>query len=500
MTTPAPRTIQRRFGFEIEVPVLLTERTNKLNVVKKIPDTGDPHAPPRDEPHTFDLEYDIYDEPSQLIVAEHDDVKVHVDHSAKLNGVFYQENLKTDTGYIRQGLLTQLNNLREKVKGRPDEEALIAALDAKERQPAPIIEFVTAPWDEGSLTEDQVRQKMQTIATLAKTLETMTKQGTERVPLKGIMPEVSEKIFVGASPNSARQQISPMAVTGYIQATYGIKLSKIPELFTETAKAGRQESNEAGQALLDAKRIAGVVWDGWEERYNEFMDKRGRTPVPATGEDEIDALFSGIESAEDRSNRLARAKERERPRLRGFFTLLCNYLVAGRTQFNNPSPLLKNQLGQLFYKSGLNSVVDTFDTDTKDFLKDHASAISSELMSQCGREAGSPLVAGSKQTCQGWLETILMGGPDTFFPEAKNPYSEELKPEDLGPSDKQEKGVIIENRGASRGASGKDTGGQAAAANKQLAPDQWADLAVDIYKMVRQLNGYDAPENESALS
>ena len=254
--------IQRKFGFEVEVPLFLTYTdpaatgtdANKRNDAMEGSDGGvawHPGSP------NFDIK---------------------VDHNIELNPLAAHE-YTNNGGMFPSG--------------------------------ASIVELVSKPWDEFALTEKQVRARAKEMADWAKAKYKVAKNGQTHI-LGGY--------YIGSDMPGA---IKYQSTLGYIQATYGVKLSSIPEAFhqntltnpnipdpkkpTATVHDNLLEANRVAAAVMQEIRIADAGWD---------------TNVPAP----------------------------ESNSLQGFIALIANYLLAGK---GGGVGLAKNMIGQFFYKSDM---------------------------------------------------------------------------------------------------------------------------------------------------
>ncbi len=172
-------TVQRRFGFEIETPILLTQnRIPEGKTEEEIAEVVSPRHP---------------------VVAEETDYAVHVDHNARLG------DLEVGTP-----------------KG-------------------PIVELVTKPMDEFALSEKEVGAKMQKLVDFVKRARNKTKQFTKRRKLRdvGEVTPTAHRVYIGSNnPNAPARQ----GTRGEVQVTYGLRLERIGEAFRMHANANPTES------------------------------------------------------------------------------------------------------------------------------------------------------------------------------------------------------------------------------------------------------------------
>jgi len=201
--------VQRRFGFEIEMPMLFTAKDNFNNV----PAHGFP--PPMGVMPTQNLanvpcdaefetgeETDLYDIPTA-------DAHVNVDHNGSLDKLFNRDlqQYGTDNG------LTQ-----DETNGLKSYSGQLVPHNA------PIVEVVTDPWDEFALSPVQAQAKFQAVVDWANARYNAI-QGNHKVAMGNY--------FIG-SDAAFSGHFQPRQ--GYFHATYGVKLSQVPQLFQQTTQ------------------------------------------------------------------------------------------------------------------------------------------------------------------------------------------------------------------------------------------------------------------------
>jgi hypothetical protein len=399
------RKIHRKFGFEIEVPLLITGK-----------DADDDYIDPK------------YTTGVNLGYISSLHTELHVDHmttpetTAQLNAV-------------RDLLIAKRKNLANFQEG------------------ASILEYRTDAWDETALSETDVRQRMNNLAKEVGNVYKITKNGRVMTPCYG-------KYYLGANQND----VSLGKPMGNIQSTYGVKLSKIPELFTWQAKndPGHVKSKPLINALGAANNIMSEVkaLAGWKPKFNGVIEGQ----------------------------------------LKGFFALLSNYLIAYTDPaLKKTSALGKNQLGQLFYKTDLAELlkqVIAAEPDLEDiFGQEKTIDPSSSLFNVIdivAKETGitdvfevmMTLEDKSTQRYGNYLYKIFARIKDVLFWDLKNPYSAPLGPDLLGSSTDQELGPVLENRSINL-----QIPTTAAKGKQWYKAGEWENLGVKIYNMVKSING-----------
>lgn len=423
--------IQRKFGFEVEVPLFLTYTdpaatgadANKRNDAMEGSDGGvawHPASP------NFDIK---------------------VDHNIELNPLAAHE-YNTNRGMFPSG--------------------------------ASIVELVSKPWDEFALTEKQVRERAKEMADWAKAKYKVAKNGQTHI-LGGY--------YIGSNMPGA---IKYQSTLGYIQATYGVKLSSIPEAFRQTTLTNPNipdpkkptatvhdnllEANRVAAAVMQAIRIADAGWDA-------------NVPAPESNS------------------------------LQGFITLLANYLLAGK---GGGVGLAKNMIGQFFYKSDMGKMALALPQPVKTRLGNHANgsrqALYNELLDETGRDEDEEILPEMDKSVQDWISDVLFGRKDELLDNMKNEYSSEYGPDYLGVGPNVESSVVMENRelqyldpkynkkkkkfdkewesykkknAKSKTHTDKSKLQQALAKMtdpKKYPTDKWGDMFVLVYRMVKQLN------------
>ncbi|MFW5835296.1 MAG: DUF4157 domain-containing protein [Pseudomonadota bacterium] len=339
-----------------------------------------------------------------------------------------------------------------------------------------IIELVTKPLDEFVATETAVRNLATTMAQWTKTAHTSAVAGDNK--LVG-------NYYVGSdSPQRTLQNTQ-----GYFQATYGIKLSKVPEAFKSTAKAaeasGSTDATSIAQLKSAAKAGPAVV-----KALKKTRTSHGRRVQEVVPKHDLEMLA-------------------------GFASLLGNYLIAD-TRIEGAVGLGKNAIGDFFYKSDLGDVANALPTSVSNLLRGDATvldAFTTSVAEAVGRTANDKLAV--NLTVKQWISRVVNGNADIYLKALKNKYSAELNPEPVGRPGKRETGVIMENRepqnldtstakrkrkeqqrekdefysGPKRTKDELLDFLSTMTDPKKYPPDQWEELMVKVYKALRKVNG-----------
>lgn len=417
--------VQRRFGFEIEVPIFYT----------KEPTT---HPGFRQDPGQDKLDQGSFE--------------IHVDHNLELGPL-------KDYAVANQNL----------------------GWDGFPHGPS-IIEIVTKPWDEFALTEQDVLDRAENIENW---VQIVYDQGHDtEAPLGG-------EYYVGSdSPFNTLQ-----STLGYFQTTYGIKLSKTSGLFKQTGEAAnRTDSRERlqfGDQLIKAGKIGKAV----ARSLKGYKVESGFFKAKVSSQVTRDGL-----------NALA-----------GYTTLLANYILA-EAVMRTGIGLAKNNMGDYFYKTDLGSLSAALPAEVIGLLRnnDRVRARYIDLLStKCDRASGDDMIIGNTTiTIDAWVNRVLNGGTDIFLAAFKNPYSNELPSEAIGPVGNREAGVVMENRApenldpATRGRYAEQRREKAAffdgtpkspqdlaafastmADPKKVEISEWKTFMVRFYNLLREING-----------
>ncbi len=380
-----------------------------------------------------------------------------------------------------------------------------------------IVELVTKPpIDESTDSEETVKRRIKQMTDFVASAKLKTNDLTEREKLDAItgvaLPKQKEGyLFVGGS-EKGEQQLE----TGYMQATYAIKIEKVPQLFAQVAKP---ENTFNSVVRAAAKIISDRFSD--QKTFKHFivtLCKKADLLTKAwtlktAGETKEENVY---ESAWD-ENLTAKFKERipkiraELPPLMGYFSLIANYLLLGKYIKKHPeNNLRKNHLGLLFYKSRLSTLRKSLPAFSKWLLSDDDLRFSASdwLLKMSGREeedfddvqqkAFPATNSLTDITVFEWLDGILTGTEDKLFDNSKNAYSDEIAPYNVGKTDEQTIGVVLESRKvAPKGGFKYKAAVDEKDKYKELAPDidqnqrkvtEWADIAVDLWKYLKSIN------------
>jgi hypothetical protein len=346
---------------------------------------------------------------------------------------------------------------------------------------ASIVELVSEPMNELVLTEKQVRARAKQMSNWAKQKHKDIKKGQY---------EIVTGYYLGSDHPDA---MSYQTTNGYLQATYGIKMSSVPELFRQTAQTNpnvpnpKKPTETVHDNLLKANTVAAEVM-----RQIREADTEWDTHVPAP------------ESAS----------------LQGWLALAANYLIAGAG--DGGVSLAKNMIGQYFYKSDMGKLMGALPKPVKDRLGVRANgsmqALYTGLTDETGRDEGEEVLPDMGLSVYDWLNDLIFNRGDDLLNNMKNQYSRELGPDYLGTGTNIESSVVMENRELQfldpkyeskkkkfdkewksyqkKNAKSK-THTDKAKLQKALATmtdpkkypmDKWEDMFVRVYRMVRALN------------
>ncbi|MBN9391523.1 MAG: hypothetical protein J0I20_26055 [Chloroflexi bacterium] len=241
-------------------------------------------------------------------------------------------------------------------------------------------------------------------------------------------PPLSNRTFLGIRPGGPGSggynhwnRVAP-------QATMGVKLSNVGAIFNE-AKAGGFEGHvrhdRVSEGAHEAEPAATAILNQITTQFPPGVGK-------STGKDN----------------------------LKGLLTLICNYLLTGEA-LRGKGGYLKNQ-SLFMYKSKLSSVRNDIISQAypEKILGRYGPrriTVRNLIMAQTNRAAGEDVMDGAEYPegtpvdVQDWLDEVLDGTDDKMFMAMKNPWSNELGPENVS----KKKGAIMEMRDISA----YDTGG-----------------------------------------
>ncbi|UII32605.1 DUF4157 domain-containing protein [Fulvivirga ulvae] len=317
---------------------------------------------------------------------------------------------------------------------------------------APIIEVVTKPLDEFG---DNIDSEIGTLATDLNNLQSglMAARG-QRKPLKDIMPQAKDKLVVGGKKKGRQNTNS------YTHATYGVKLSQVPQVFTNHAEEMLRQRGDNSQAAERAGNLTKAVAAATEVSdwiFNEYKDKTS-------------GLFRwkklniwDIHTQEDMDN------------IKGVLTLLANYMI---TYTRVKGKLMKNHVGVFFYKSNLSKLISGLSEKQRNLLNKKNDGIAKKLIEKCVEQRKDTL--DSNVDWKGWVKEVIKGKNDRILNKAKNGYSPELGPDDLGPGSNKEKGVVMENRYIAELLQGY---------GKKIPPNNWRDMIMSVKDYLKNYNG-----------
>jgi hypothetical protein len=414
------QSVQRRFGFEIELPIFFTSDYGRGDGSRMDPGNA---------------------------VLDQGNFQVKVDHNEELTPLVKYAN----------------ENQNGNQQGFPHGPS--------------IIELVTKPMDEFQLTETDVRNRASNLANWANNAYQAAKDGDAN--LEG-------NYYVGS--DSPRRTLQ--STRGYFQTTYGVKLSGVPDLFKETAKRGKKNSDDTA-AVDAADQLTTAA-------------KAGDTVVKALKKVQV-TPSSTVKQIVTNS---------QLGMLKGYTALLANYLCAD-VKISKGVGLGKNKIGDYFYKTDLGALSANLPATVKNVLRVYPHVLDlfiNELSHACDRDPAENMAVG--MTIHQWVSHVINGGSDIYLNALKNPNSAVLNSEKVGPAADREWGVIMENREPQKLDKGsKEKGKQFkrefdafidaglnttkdkledflsnATDPKKYEPQDWGSIMVLVYKLLRQIN------------
>jgi hypothetical protein len=428
--TPSDQ-IQRRFGFEIELPMLFTHKANIA-----VPSlAGGGNIAMNDVPMDAGMggrHTNLVD----MTGASH--CYLNVDHSRTLNKLYEAE---LDQYATDNGLNQNEQDSLQAIRGR-----LIPS-------GASIVEVVTTAWDESTLSRTQALARVRGVVNAVNQLYNNIDNDTQAAvgaPL--------DAYYIGSdSPNSSLFQPR----LGYFHATYGIKLAQVPYLFDQTTQQKNRMARYAERNLPEkehAKNVELTKRSVAVAKTAMTAIKRLWPTVPVTRKFLPDTTKIDLSSAAEKD-------------FLGFLTLLCNYFML-MNEHTGRGDLAKKLVGMHYYKSDLYDVASQLPTQVINPLR----AVNTTLVNQVinaictavGINKTDKLNDGlSGYTVNQYLYQIFRGhfgvivdsntglaqqdaSNNTFIDPVLagsiNPYSSKLGPEQLGPVGRQGMGVVMENR------------------------------------------------------
>lgn len=410
----ATPTVQCKFGFEFELGVPLTAVTAGVR------------RRPRANPYPV------------VGHATDDSFEAHIDHSARLN-----------------------NLVSQAVRGQKQ--------DGSFRDTA-ILELVTQPMDEFTMTENDVRTIMQGLVDVADHIKTNAIDQNDSIPVDGLPGLVATPPgvnFVGiqaANPILARTQ----TVDAYVQQTYGLSLKRVAEEFDSRAtQPGSRVAEENKTALNAAGRHA-------DDMVRWIRDHYGRRKHKAGG------------AKRSFKNEYGFPTKAELDEAHGLFALIAYYLEVGKI---NPhvQELIKKKVGIFYFKTRLSTVrnqVTAADPKLKWLFKTRRGKLVTQLLHLTNRQyVNDKVIAGSGIDCGPWVDAILAGQDDLIFNRSVNPYSRELTAPALGHGGAHGVGVVMENRKFAATEGKNEVMGK-------YAPNTWPQLAVNLHRYLRDRQGF----------
>jgi hypothetical protein len=415
--------IQRKFGFEIELPVMLTERVN--TPIKSLAGGADITMKrlPQDPKLNGNMTH----------LADLTDSYINLDHNRTLDGL---HDLDLKRYATRLGL---------------DANAT-ASLEGAKRQLMPentsIAEVVTEPWDESALDRAQAKTKVQAVITDVNKL--FVDIAGDRATLRNGFR------FGSQAPNSTLFQPR----LGYFHATYGMKLSQVPRLFEKTT-----EQKKALRKYAETRNLP-------QREHARNLEKTSQSVAAAQDAmKQIKRLWPRVvvpRKILPDARKLAMSSASEKDFL-GLLTLLANYFLSISVNTGGDD-LGKNLVGMHYYKSDLHDVATQLPAEVIDRLQNSDVLMDGVIDALCGAvgiDRSDRLNGGLRgYTLRGYLLQIFRGnygvikdkdGDDILDASGKtfmdpvlaksiNPYSSKLGPEQLGPAGNQGLGVVLENR------------------------------------------------------
>ncbi|MBD2681498.1 DUF4157 domain-containing protein [Nostoc paludosum FACHB-159] len=423
--------VQRRFGFEIELPMLFTHKANipvpSLAGGGNIAMNNVPIDAGMGGRHT-----NLVD----MTVASH--CYLNVDHSRTLNKLYEAElDQYAADNHLNQNEQDSLQDYRGTLM--PSH--------------ASIVEVVTTAWDENTLSRTQVLARVQGVVNAVNDLYDDIDNDTQAAvgaPL--------DAYYIGSdSPNSSLFQPR----LGYFHATYGIKLAQVPHLFKQTTQQKNRMARYAEQNLPEK-----------EHAKNVELTKRS-VAVAKTAMTAIKRLWPTVNVTrkflpDTTKIDLSSAAEKD---FLGFLTLLCNYFML-MNEHTGGGDLAKKLVGMHYYKSDLYDVASQLPTQVINKLRAVNTTLIDQVIDEICTAVGINNTdtlndALSGYTVRGYLYQIFRGhfgviqdnntglaqqdaSNNTFIDpvlaDSINPYSSKLGPEQLGPVGRQGIGVVMENR------------------------------------------------------
>ncbi|NRB39364.1 MAG: DUF4157 domain-containing protein [Pseudomonadales bacterium] len=407
--------IQGKFGFEIEVPILLTHKKDTI-----IPKDGG------GLPYAFTgVPSDAGSRSGNVDIHAAAFSHINVDHSSTLNPLVKAELRE----YGRQQGFDADGNAQK---------SLDKAAGTLFPHRASIMEVVTEAWDECRLTRPEALQKIRAVINWV---------AARYAQIDGDNQVAMGNYYIGSNATHA-DMFQPRL--GYFHSTYGIKLSQVPKLFEKTTS--EKDS---------LKQYADRSGDPMERPHaNNLLQTFNSIATAQVALSTIKGIWprTGGSLTSKGSKNWANGTEQT---FLGFLTLLSNYLLMFKA--NNGGLLGKQMVGMHYYKSDLHDVVNQLPTEilvklrtTKEIRNQVIAAIGGSVGYAPSDKLGGPMGNIRLKT---YLEQLFIGsagalkqdtaGNDIYDPllaRTINPYSAKLGPENVGPIWNSKMGVVMENR------------------------------------------------------
>lgn len=271
-----------------------------------------------------------------------------------------------------------------------------------------IIEFVSNPLNE-NMKDNAFRATVRPWIQNLQTLQTFAQNHFEEWPnVPGVGAAKTNNIWMGLQPGTAAypywDRVAP-------QATMGIKLKKVGAVLGQARTGGFPGQTRYERVASGAHQAAPMA-----DRVMTYL----LAQYPPTWSRE-----KGINS------------------LRGLLTLICNYLLSGAA--TGTQGYIKNRT-VFMYKSKLSSVRnDVVQEYYGGKILNNAgrqAQVRNRLLHETHRNATDEVFNGVGVECRDWIDEVLAGQNDTLFETMKNPWSQEIVPENVG----GKKAAIMEMR------------------------------------------------------
>jgi len=431
-SAPAGRA-QRRFGFEIELPMLFTKEDDFT--VKSLADGSDIDLQ--------DVPIDAGTGGPKTHLVDSTECYLNVDHSRTLNELFRAHLAQ----YATDHNFGPASNTRA---------SLLAAANRLMPQKTSIVEVVTEAWDESTLSRDQALAKVRSVIDDITALYDGIDGDRKR--------EIDNNYFVGSdAPHSDLFQPR----LGYFHATYGVKLAQVPALFEQTTQQRRNLAEYAkGGDPAEKPHAQNVELTSRAVTVGRSALKKIKKAWPRVA---VTHRYRPNTSEVDLSD----AAERD---FLGFLTLLSNYFLLMGSGTGGDADLAKQAVGMHYYKSDLYDVANSLPAEVTGPLRDAANttvvdhvvdsicaAVGVDRFERFGGLLGGYSIRGYLyQILRGHYGVITTTNPagnavpkrdasgqtfrDPVLAYSINPWSSKLGPDQLGPPGNRSTGVVVENR------------------------------------------------------